>query len=472
MDVAGLLQYLRLQRADVVDKALDITLGMTPQADFQAAWGKLPGATEHLISLACSRQNPEISMKASKCLVNLSEDPHIRRIIRDAKGVKLCMGKLRDSSSKKQHLLYVSLLANLTQDKAACEELVNTDDGKHADFFFDLYVLSADHADTEQTFQFGAYVLTNITQYDFGRKWLVEGSRSGKKKRCRCMCAPRFKRMNVRDAPDGEPSGNFLYHGDIVEVEEEKDGWIRHSKGWTARDWDGKQIMFPYNNNLTVLVAFTNSTNQIRRLATFQTIRNCALDKSVMGNMTLAGNDLLERLMLPLVVPARYGDMDRKGMLAKVIIKNDILHKNELKHGKQSAPDLKNHDNNSATVEEVPVKAAILETLLQFVRDDKLRKLLDHKRTYIILRELHEVEIVKELEELIIHIQNFFILDKKCLQQPRADDEGTKVKVENEVWSSPTGPVWNGPVDFKKKLQISSDTSGTVENTSAPPKEA
>eukprot|EP00954_Amorphochlora_amoebiformis_P001066 82784-Amorphochlora_amoeboformis.AAC.2 len=57
MDVAGLLTYLKMtSRGDVIDKALDITLSLTNQKNFQVSWGKVPGATHQLVVLACARE--------------------------------------------------------------------------------------------------------------------------------------------------------------------------------------------------------------------------------------------------------------------------------------------------------------------------------------------------------------------------------------------------------------------------------
>jgi len=341
-------------------------------------------------------------------------------------------------------------------------------------------------------------VLTNLTQFDFGRKWLLEAtteesdndddskkkskekgdddktdvgeekggdkaadkgkggdehdsskSSSSSVSKYKCLCLPKYKRMNVRDAPskDAKPTGNFIFHGEMVEVMESKDGWLRHSKGgWTAEQWAGEQVMFQYHMHFTMLISFTSSLNPIRRLATFQTIRNCALDQKLIHKVQTTANDLIERLLLPLVVSTPYEDHEKKGMPQKVRVKNDVLVAN-LKVRPHPSRDNANHDNNSAQLEETAVKKAILETFIQFARNEKMRRLLDSYRTYVVLRELHKVEEVEELGDLITHVQNMFILDKQCLQQPRPVIEGKAgVRVENEVWTSPTGPKWDGPV--------------------------
>jgi len=460
MDVPGLLEYLKMPRKDVVEKALDITLGFTTQKDFQGTWAKTKGATAQIIALACARNNPDVSLKATKCLVNLSEDAQIRGQIRTEKGIQLCIAKLRDTVSGPQHGLYVSLLANLTIEKAACQELVEIEEGNAISSFLRTYVQSAEWKDKEKEYQHGGYVFTNVTRFDFGRKWLLSG-REGTKKRYRCFCLPTYKRMNIRDAPskEGKASGKFVYHGDEIESLEEKDGWVRHKDGWTALEWQGKRILFPSDTNFSMLTSLTDSLNPVRRIAAYQTIRNCALDQKLVSDSALLNTEMISRLLLPLVVSKCYGESDRKGMPRKVLTKNELLVKNEAKRGaNKAARDLQNHDNNSAVQEDVAVKKAILETILSYARTDESRRLLDSKRTYIILREYHNLETVEELNELIVHIQNFFILDKKCLQQPRdkADDDG-KVKVEHEVWSSPDGPTWNAPVDPSRAIKAASD---------------
>jgi len=463
MDVPALLAYLKLPRPDVT-KALDIILGFTTQKDFQAAWGKTQGATTHLVALACARGDPEISKKASKCLVNLAEDTFIRQQILRNKGVTLCVAKIKDITSEEQHELYVSLLANLTTDKKACMELVSLEGGKDLEYFFHKYLNTHGDEDDEPRFQYGGYVITNITQYDFGRQWLLGAEKDGNnaekdgkagdaekeapktKKRHRCMCMPKYKRMNIRKEPSsaGAPVGDFVYHGEIIEALEEKDGWIRHEKGWTAKEWDGMEILIPYENNLALLLALTESHNPIRRLATFQTVRNCSLDSKLVSKGVVRAHNLLEKLLLPMVVPKLFSEKDAKGMPKKVITKNQHLHEMDRKRVGGEASKEKDHFNNSALVEDPAIKKAILETLIQFVRDDKMRRLCDENRVYVVLRELHLFETVKEIGELITHVQNFFILDKTCLQQPR------DAVVQNEVWSSPDGPAWNGPIDPAK----------------------
>eukprot|EP00471_Norrisiella_sphaerica_P013909 CAMPEP_0184496744 /NCGR_PEP_ID=MMETSP0113_2-20130426/34764_1 /TAXON_ID=91329 /ORGANISM="Norrisiella sphaerica, Strain BC52" /LENGTH=518 /DNA_ID=CAMNT_0026883519 /DNA_START=243 /DNA_END=1796 /DNA_ORIENTATION=- len=480
-------------RVDVVDKALDITLGFTTQTNFQETWSKTPGATEHLLSLACARKNAGISLKASKVLVNLSEHEAIRTQIIKESGVKLCIAKLKDPLSRDQHWLYVSLLANLTTEKSACETLVQDNEGAGLNFFFQRYLASADDKTSETVFQYGGYVLTNLTQFEFGRKWLLDNTTDGntdtdKDKgdadgnqqgdgaeveskadadkatrdskndrkeaastsvsgRYQCWCLPKYQRMNIRAGPskDADPTGHFLFHGDLVDVTAEKDGWLKHQRGWTAREWGGKTILYPYYSHFLILISFTSSLNPIRRLATFQTIRNCAIDNKLLQHVKKSANDLIERLLLPLVIDRPYEDHEKKGMPSKVITKNNLLCKAAAVRGSVRAiPDTSNHDNNSALLEDAALKKAILETLVQFVRDEEMRRILDEKRTYVILRELHKYEEIAEVKELVEHVENFFILDKKCLQQPRPVGDG-KTKVEHEVWTAPDAPLWKEP---------------------------
>ncbi len=442
MDVKQLLAYLRVPRTDIMEKALGICVGLSGQEAFQIGWAKTEGAIEHMVQLACARTLPQVSIKASTCLVNMSGNPTVRNKLLDNKLVQLCIGKLRDAESAKEHGLYVSLLANLTADRRACMELLALDDGKGLDYFATRYFASGSGSETElKVFEHGGYVIHNLSQHDIGRKWLL-GSSLEAKKRYLCQSLPRFVRMNVRDAPiTGKPTGKFVYDGHVIEAIEEKNGWIRHKDGWSAREWDGTTVFTPYGNNFTMLVSLADSRDAIRRRSTYQTIRNCALDTDVLPKIMC--RDLVQVLSIPLVVATPYDDDDSKGMPAKVLAKNRLLAAAEAKRGSKLIMAGPTPAETPGNLEDAAVIKAVLECFYRMARDEKTRRVMDKLRVYVLLREFDNLETVKEVKELIESIVSFFILDKECLNQATTAKPGdAPPKIQNEIWTSPTGPEW------------------------------